>query len=474
MATSVFNSVVDAHIVQLSRKGSFFKTSSKDYSLDLWLITSNSTYRRIKMIMPSFLQDQFKSGKNMFRWILWLLPLAVCIGLLVAFFLKSLDVVTQWRLDSNYFIACMPIAGVLIVWMYRRFGKNAAAGNDLIIDAIHEEETSVPLRMTPFILFSTLVTHLVGGSAGREGTAVQMGGSMAAYWSKLLKWQHEKKRILLMSGMAAGFSAVFGTPIAGCIFALEVPTSGKIKYEALFPCLFAAGVAHYTCLACGVSHTHYTIGFHQELGSFFSLQNCLLLLKVLLGGAIFGWVAFVFANGTHTLKKVTATYIPNPYLIPVLGAILVIGISFLLGNPDYLGLGVYSNPYQGVSIQSAFQVGGAETWSWFWKLLLTAITLSMGFKGGEVTPLFFIGATLGNTLGMFMGVPIDLMAALGFIAVFSGATNTPIACMIMGVELFGSEHLFYFAAVCFMAYYCSGHAGIYRTQQKAHIKTPIR
>ena len=195
--------------------------------------------------------------------------------------------------------------------------------------------------------------------------------------------------------------------------------------------------------------------------------DLVLLLKVLIAGACFGLASYGFAELSHRLKAKSQQWITRKWMIPVVGALLVLGISGLLGTTDYLGLGVSSPNEGGVSIMSAFSAGGADPFSWFWKLLLTAITLSLGFKGGEVTPLFFIGATLGNTLAMLSGAPVDLFAGLGFIAVFAGATNTPLACTMMGIELFGAENAIYYGIACFTAYYFSGHTGIYTSQRVA-------
>ena len=269
-----------------------------------------------------------------------------------------------------------------------------------------------------------------------------------------------------MCGMSAGFGAVFGTPVAGAIFALEVLAIGTIKYDALVPCLIAGVLADITCAAYGIHHTQYTISYLNDgkHGLPFLPFDLLLLGKVTIAGAFFGMAGYLFAQIAHTIKNNANKYISVRWLIPVCGAAAVIAISYALGTFDYLGLGV-TNPNNGVSIVSAFTANGANTWSWLWKLLLTAITLSTGFKGGEVTPLFFIGATLGNTLAIISGSPVDLFAGLGFIAVFAGATNTPIACTLMGVELFGGHNLVYYAVACFTAYYFSGHTGIYGAQK---------
>ena len=415
--------------------------------------------------------EQLKIARHLLYWTALVIPVAFVTGSLVALFLWLLELATQTRWDHLWLIFLLPLAGILIHWLYRVYGKNSEGGNNLIMDEIHKPGGGIPTRMAPLVLFSTVITHLFGGSAGREGTAVQMGGSISSLFSKWFGLKHRDKRILLMCGMAGGFGAVFGTPVAGAVFALEVLAIGRIRYDALLPCLAASVLADITCSAYGITHTKYSIAFTRELadqsmGLFQLSFNFLLLLKVIIAGILFGMASFIFAETSHGIKNIVNRHIPQKWIIPVIGAALVLGTSYALGTFDYLGLGV-THPDNGVSIVSAFHAGGVDTWSWFWKLLLTAITLSTGFKGGEVTPLFFIGATLGNTLAMIGGAPVDLFAGLGFIAVFAGATNTPLACTLMGVELFGTENIVYFAVACFTAYYFSGHSGIYGSQRIA-------
>ena len=413
--------------------------------------------------------EQLYIARHLLGWSVLIIPVSITVGLLVALFLWLLDLATQTRWQHLWLIFLLPFAGILISWLYRYFGKNADAGNNLIMDEIHKPGGGVPARMTPLILFTTLITHLFGGSAGREGTAVQMGGSIAALFSKWYQLEHAKKRILLMCGMSAGFAAVFGTPVTGAIFAMEVLAIGRIKYDALIPCLFSSVLADITCSACGIHHTHYTIAY-ESIGShwFFPVSfDAILLLKALLAGVLFGLTSFVFAELSHFIKLQSNRLIPRKWMIPVLGAVIILVLSYALGTFDYLGLGVTNPESGGISIVSSFHQGGVTTFSWFWKLLFTAVTLGMGFKGGEVTPLFFMGAALGNTVAVLTGSPVDLFAGLGFIAVFAGATNTPIACTLMGAELFGTGHILYFAIACFTAYYFSGHSGIYQSQRIA-------
>lgn len=408
------------------------------------------------------------------KWIVLVVPLGVVVGSCVAGFLWSLDRVTAVRFEHPWLIWFLPVAGGFIGWLSVTVGRSADRGNNLIIDEIHEPGGGVPLRMAPLILLTTVLTHLFGGSAGREGTAVQMGGGIAGGVAKRVPWlTGDDKRTLLMCGMAAGFGGVFGTPVAGMVFALEVLTVGRMRYEAILPCLVASLTADWTCALWGIAHTHYHVAslVPSDFESVLAPLDPILIAWAAGTGLACGLASRMFAAAIHAVQHVFQKWVALPLLRPVIGGVIVVALVQVFGTHDYLGLGVTSPDPAAVTIRSAFEPGGAHAWSWAAKILFTAITIGSGFKGGEVTPLFFVGATLGGALASVGGVPVDFLASLGFVAVFAGAANTPLACIVMAVELFGGECVAYHAVACVIAYLVSGHTGIYHAQR---VDTPKR
>lgn len=399
------------------------------------------------------------------KWLAVLVPMAVSIGSASAFFLWSLDALTKVRFSNPWLLWLLPLGGLAVGWLYHHHGKTSAAGNNLLIDEIHQPGAGVPLRMAPLVLLGTLMTHLFGGSAGREGTALQMGGSIAGAFARWLKLDAASVRLLLMAGVAAGFGSVFGTPIAGAVFALEVLVIGRMQYDALLPCFITSMVADWTCAAWGIGHTHY----HVAVAAAAQL-DLWLFGKVVIAAIAFGLAGGLFALSSHKLGDLFKRFIPRQELRPAVGGILVIGLFFLSGTSDYLGLGVLGDRPGAITLPGMFGTMDVPATAWIWKLVFTVVTLAAGFKGGEVTPLFFIGAALGNTLAMALGAPVDLFAALGFVAIFAGATNTPLASTLLGMELFGAGNGLYLATACIIAYRFSGHTGIYSTQRLAEPK----
>jgi H+/Cl- antiporter ClcA len=397
--------------------------------------------------------------------------MSAIVGSACAFFLWSLEVVTRVRFDHPWLLWLLPVAGMAVAWLYHRHGGNSDGGNNLILDRIHDPGGGVPRRMAPLVLLGTLVTHLFGGSAGREGTAVQMGGSIASAVARYFRLDADQLPVLLMAGVAAGFGAVFGTPLAGAVFSVEVVVIGRPKLWALPVCLLAAYAGDLTCRASGVGHSHYHIdGIAGPLTAGFG--NAGMLGKVLLAAVAFGLAGWLFAALCHRLSAGLKRWIPNPVWRPAVGGTAVIALFLIAGRADYLGLGVWSPDPGAVTLTSLFESSEIHSWAWAWKLVFTAVTVSSGFKGGEVTPLFFIGAALGNALAGVLGAPPELFAGLGMVAIFAGASNTPLASTLMGIELFGIDYALPVALACGVAFLCSGHAGIYRSQRFA-LKKPF-
>ncbi|TXD77804.1 voltage-gated chloride channel family protein [Algoriphagus ratkowskyi] len=400
------------------------------------------------------MQKPSLSSTSVFRYLLLWIVLSLLVGLLSgaasAIFLIALNWATEYRESHLWIIAFLPIAGFVIGWSYYRYGENSVKGNNLLLDELYKTEKPIPLRMTPLVLFGTIMTHLFGGSAGREGTAVQMGGSLADQLTKYFHLNPEDRRIILIAGVAGGFASVFGTPLAGAIFALEWMLHREIRLKSLFPAFLTAFVANWVCTSLfGVGHTHYLV----DLVPPHTLIN---LLWILPAGIAFGLSGRLFAQSTHFFSHQFSKHISYPPLRPVIGGLLIAAFVYFSDSTTYIGLGI-------PRIVEAFETP-VPWYDWLAKTGLTSLTLGAGFKGGEVTPLFFTGATLGNALATWIPLPLALLAGMGFVGVFSGATNTPFACTVMGMELFGYESGIFLGIACLIAYLFSGKSSIYSSQ----------
>ncbi|MBX2917127.1 MAG: voltage-gated chloride channel family protein [Cyclobacteriaceae bacterium] len=393
--------------------------------------------------------EQLPLLSYLFKW-LWLSTLVGFLaGSASAFFLVSLDWATNWRENNLWIIYFLPLGGLLIGLTYHYLGSTVVRGNNQLLEEFHTPKQIIPLKMAPLILFGTIATHFFGGSAGREGTAVQMGGAIADQFSKWFKLKARDRKVLIIMGISAGFASVFGTPLAGAIFALEVLIIGRMRYEAILPSFLVAIIANYTCNAWQVSHTHYHIPFVPDMNP----QN---FGWTILAGILFGLTALLFSKSTSMWSRLFNSKIKYAPIRPLIGGAILAVVIYLLGTTQYIGLGI-------PTIVQSFNTP-LNQYDFLIKIALTSFTLGAGFKGGEVTPLFFIGATLGNALIWFIPLPIALLAGMGFVAVFAGATNTPLACTVMGIELFGVESGLYVGLACVVAYLFSGHSGIYSAQ----------
>lgn len=386
--------------------------------------------------------------KFILKWVFISIIIGSLSGSASAVFLLLLEWAKETREDNKWLLFLLPIGGFVVAVVYFYWGKALAKGNNLLIEEVQNPTKTISFLMAPLVLVGTIVTHVFGGSAGREGTAIQMGAALADQLNFIKKFTKADRSILLMCGMAAGFSSLFGTPLAGAIFALEIIFIGRMRYDGLLPVFLSALLANYVCDLWPIHHTNYQI---VEVPSF----NIINSSWILLASILFGLTSMVFSSSMHWLSGQFKKQITNPLLRPIFGGVLVSVLIYFLGF-KYAGLGI-THIVEFFSIQQGIEVFAL-------KLVLTVLTLSAGFKGGEVTPLFFIGAALGSALSLFIPLPVGLLAGVGFVAVFSGATNAPIACSIMGIELFGSDAAIFIVIACFGAYFFSGHTSIYTSQ----------
>ncbi|CAN5905566.1 voltage-gated chloride channel family protein [soil metagenome] len=366
-------------------------------------------------------------------------------------FLLLLERATELRSSHEYLVYFLPLAGLVVGAVYERWGTSIKGGNNLVIDTMHENTPQLPLRMAPMVVLGTILTHLFGGSAGREGTAVQMGASFADAIAHRFAVSKTTRRQLLAAGIAGGFGSVFGTPMAGAIFGMEVVSIGTIELDAFLPALFASLVGDIVTRALGVVHSAYPQVARVEL-------SLAVLGKLCLMGVAMALVTIAFVELTHRLKHLLEAKIPRLPVRMFVGGIAVVVMWRLIGTSDYLGLGV-------PMIVRSFSDPNLPWFAFAAKLVFTAVTLSAGFLGGEVTPLFFVGATLGSVLARALGLPIELGATLGLAAVFGAAANTPLALSIMAVELVGVGAFPHVLIVTVIAYVLTGHRGIYPAQR---------
>lgn len=402
-----------------------------------------------------FIRKRILVFKFIIKWLLICITIGFLIGSASALFLITLDWATNYRESNFKVVVFLPLAGLFIGLMYHYFGKNVEGGNNTLLDTIHSPKETISPLMAPFVYAGTIITHFFGGSAGREGTAIQMAGSIADQFSKPFRLNTEERKVLIIAAIAGGFGSVFGTPLAGAIFGLEIFLIGRIRYNAIFPAFLTSIIADWVAHLWNVPHTHYTINLIPEI-------SFLHLVYAVIAGAAFGLCAAIYSHTQHKLTDVFKRFIAYPPLRPFVGGAIILFLIWATNTTKYIGLGI-------PTIVESFEAQ-LPYYDFLAKMLFTIITLSAGFKGGEATPLFFIGAALGNALAFVLPLPVGLLAGMGFVAVFAGATNTPIACTIMALELFGVECAVYVAIACIVSYLFSGHSSIFKSQVIGEIK----
>ena len=387
------------------------------------------------------------------KW-LWISVLIGLIGGVIgSVFYKSIAAVTTLRESNPWLIWLLPIGGIVIAALYQ-FSHTKGENTNDIIDSILLG-SRVDILLLPVIFLSTVITHLLGGSAGREGAALQIGGSLGYNTGHLLKLEDKQERIAILSGMSAVFSALFGTPVTATVFALEVCSVGIIHYSGLVPCGIAALSAYYVTTLFHIAPTHFVI---SPLA-----VHPVMLVRVCVLAALCAVLSVIFCELMHASNRLAEKAVKNDYLRAALGGLLLIAMTFLVGSYDYNGGGV------GIIARAIYE-GKAKPFAFLLKMLFTAVTLSVGFKGGEIVPTFFIGSTFGCVLGPLLGIPAEFAACVGLVGTFCGAVNCPLASVILSVELFGSESIIYFAIVCFICYMLSGYSGLYSEQKIIYSK----
>ena len=383
------------------------------------------------------------------RWVALSAVVGSVAGLLSAAFIESLDWATRTRTSTEWLIWLLPVAGLVIGLAYHVLGRGLERGSNLIIEQIHDHSEWIPLRLTPLIFGASVIGHLFGASVGREGAALQLAAGATDPMSRALRLNNVDRSLMLITAVAGGFGSVFGVPVAGAVFALEVHRAGRVRYEALVPAFTASFLGDAVVRALGVHHAAFprVPAFEWSTG---------LALRVALLGVVSGLVAILFVHLTHSVKRFTASIVPWPPLRPMLGGVALVALILAF---DWRG-------YSGVSLPLALAaMHGAVGGQWLTKLALTSLSIGSGFVGGEVIPLFVIGSLVGASYAHVTGANVALFAVVGALAVLAAAANTPLACTLMGVELFGGQGLVLFALVCAAAYATSGRTGIYHAQR---------
>lgn len=399
-------------------------------------------------------------------WIVYGTIIGLIVGSTTALLLNTNDMLGEIREKNGWLIYLLPLGGIIIGYLYMHYGKeqpfgqqekgtqsnpnDSAKGNNLVIEAVHGKARMLK-RTGPLVYLGTFLTILLGGSTGREGAAIQMGGSVAEGVIQYLKVKILDKQILLICGISAGFGAAFGAPITGAIFGMEMTALGKMKYEALVPCLVASFTGHYiTTAAWGVKHEHFVIQTVPE-------HSLTVFIKVILLAVVFSLLSVAYSQLRHGIQNISEKLLNKNHIQRAfLGGVLIVILTSAVGSQDYNGRGLDM-------LEQSFQEE-VPPFAFIGKLVFTAITMGSGFVGGEAIPLFYMGATLGNTLAELVDLPISFMAALGMIATFCGGANTPIAAFLLGVELFNGKGIEYFFVACLTSYIFSGHHGLWPSQ----------
>ena len=388
------------------------------------------------------------------KWVIFGMLTGTTVAIISSAFYFVLSFVTTLREQHPSIIYLLPIGGLAIVALYKLMKNENDGGTNLVISAIHSGDR-IPLRMTPSIFLSTALTHLFGGSAGREGAALQIGGSVGNALGTLFKFDEKDKHVIIMCGMSAAFSTLFGTPMAAAIFPMEMVSVGVMYYMALVPCVVSSLSAHGVAVLCGVAGEAFHVTGIPSLSLIPSI-------KVVLIAVICAFVSIGFCSLLHSTEELYKKFLKNKFLRIFVGGCAIVLLTILVGSNDYNGAGMHviEHAVEGHVLPEAFLL----------KMLFTALTIGAGYKGGEIVPTFFVGATLGCLLGQFIGISPSLCAAIGMISLFCGVTNCPISTLLISFELFGYEGMPYYLLAVAFSYMLSGYSGLYRSQKIMYSK----
>lgn len=401
------------------------------------------------------MREMHHGFKTLLKWFPLSIIVGIVLGVVGTAFHHAIEIATELRVHYPWIIWLLPLAGCLIAILYKALGLEKDPGTNIVLQSAYGDG-DIPLQLAPAIFCGAVITHFAGASSGREGAALQLGGSIASYIGRIFKL-HDKDMILItMCGMSAAFSAVFGTPLTAAIFSVEVVAVGTMHPSALVPCLLSSLVG--ITIASGVFHVAPTQFTVTEI----PIADVLTVLKVILLGILCGIVAVIFCTVMHKAADLYKKYIKNPIYRGALGGVLVLALTLLVGNQNYNGAGMFM-------IEAAI-AGNALPWDFILKLLFTAVSLGAGFKGGEIVPVFFVGSTFGCVVAPLIGLPASFGAAAALVAVFCGVVNCPIASFILAIELFGGHNIVLFAVVIMVSHLMSGYAGLYHHQRISYSK----
>ena len=388
----------------------------------------------------------FEYIKTVCKWLVIAGVTGLLGGAVGALFHNGVDYATELRTLCPWLLYLLPLAGIVITAIYHLMHTHGI-GTNAVIDAVHQGY-HIPIRLIPAIFLGTILTHLCGGSAGREGAALQIGGDLGEHIARAFRLDDKDTRLGTLCGMSALFSALFGTPLTATFFSLEVISVGVLYYAGFIPCIVSALVAYWLSLRMGVVPMHFSVAV-PELGAMVLVRTALLAVLTAL-------VSILFCEALHRTEHLAERLVENRYLRAFAGGCIVIALTLALGCRDYNGAGM--------NIINAAIAGEAKPLAFFWKIVFTAVTLAFGFKGGEVVPTLFIGATFGCTVGALLGLPAPFGAALGIVCLFCSMVNCPIASILLSIELFGAEGILCFALGCAVSYVLSGYRGLYSSQ----------